>query len=98
LRTAEELYGEGAAAVRRLATEMLEEMPPALLARGLILLANAIGPSARDRLVARLNATDDISEDAKIRVQLAEENSAFAYAVAAAGLFDSIGRSPGESE
>ena len=90
LRTAEELYGGGEDGVRRLATDMLEQIPPALLARGMILLANSIGPEARNRLVTRLNQTTTASEDAALRRRMADENEAFAYAVAAAALFDAL--------
>lgn len=96
VRTAEELHGEGSAGIRRLAADMLEELPPSLLARALTLLANSIGPGSRERLVTRLNETDSVSEDARIRRQLADEKEAFAYVVAAAALYDSISRGPGE--
>lgn len=92
LLTARELYGEGPGAVRQLALDMLNEIPPGLLARGLVLLANAIGPDARERLVARLNTTDDLSEDGALRRQIADENEAFAYVIAAAALFDALAR------
>lgn len=92
LRTAAELYGEGAESARRLADEMLREIPPSLLARALVLLANSIGPDARERLVARLNATDNASEDAILRRRLAEEKEAFAYVIAAAALYDTVAR------
>ena len=90
LRTAGELYGEGPGAVQRLAFETLAELPPGLLARAMILLANAVGPSNRSRLVDRLNSTDDVSEEAELRRRLADENESFAYAVAAAALFDAL--------
>ncbi len=90
LRTAYDLHGEGAGAVRRLALEVLQEIPPELLVRGLLLLINSIGPEARQRMVARLNRTMDPSEEAALRRQLAEEREAFAYAVAAAALFDAL--------
>lgn len=96
LRTAQELYGDGPASVRQLATDMTDELPASLLARAMMLLANAIGPEARERLVARLNATDSVSEDAWLRRRLADEREAFAYVVAAAALYDSIARGPGE--
>lgn len=96
LRTAEELYGEGTAGVRRLAAEMAAELPASLLSRAMTLLANSIGPEARERLVARLNATGSVSEDAWLRRRLADEREAFAYAVAAAALYDAIARGPGE--
>jgi hypothetical protein len=100
LRTAEELYGGGDAAVRRLAMEMVREVPSALLARAMILLANAVGPEARERLVTRLNETSSPSEEATLRRRLAEENDAFAFAVAAAALFDALARGigPGDAE
>lgn len=90
LRTAGELYGEGPGAVSRLAFDILGELPPDLLARAMILLANAVGPLARDRLIDRLNETDDRSEDEELRRRLADENEAFAYAVAAAALFGAL--------
>lgn len=92
LRTAEELYGEGPNALSRLAFDTLGEVHPALLRLGMILLANAIGPDARERLVERLNETDDRSEDMELRRRLADENEGFAYAVAAAALFDALAR------
>ena len=92
LRTAEELYGEGPGALNRLAFDTLAEIHPALLRLATILLANAIGPNARERLVGRLNETDDRSEDLELRRRLADENEAFAYAVAAAALFDALAR------
>src|SRR5687767_1126292 len=55
VRTAGELYGEGPGAVARLALNTVAEIPPPLLARSMILLANSLGPGARDRLVGRLN-------------------------------------------
>jgi hypothetical protein len=91
LRTAEELFGDEPGAVKRLAQRMLDEIPPDLLTRALILLANSIGPAARSRLVERLNTTDDHSEDAELRRRLAEEHEAFAYVIAAAALFDTLG-------
>lgn len=96
LRTAEELYGEGHAGVRRLANDMADQLPASLLARAMMLLANSIGPEARERLVSRLNATDSVSEDARLRRRLADEREAFAYVVAAAALYDSIALGPGE--
>lgn len=90
LRTAGELYGEGPGAVRRLAFDTLAELPPEQLARALILLANAVGPQARSRLVERLNATEDHSEELALRRRLADENESFAYAVSAAALFDAL--------
>lgn len=90
LRTAVELYGEGAAAARRLADDMVREIPPSLLARAMILLANSIGPESRERLVARVNATSDLSEDAMLRRRLADEEEAFAYVVAAAALYEAV--------
>jgi hypothetical protein len=90
LRTAGELYGEGPGAVFRFAMETLGEIPPHLLARAMILLANAIGPEARGRLVERLNETGNRSEDMELRRRLADENESFAYAIAAAALFDAL--------
>ena len=90
LRTASELYGPGADGVQRLAEEMLRQVPPALLARGMILLANAIGPESRSRLVRRLNRTENVSEEQALRRRMAEESEAFAYAVAAAALYDAL--------
>lgn len=92
MRTAAELYGDDPSAARRLADEMLREIPPHLLARAMTLLANSIGPESRERLVSRVNATRDVSEDAVLRRRLAEEEEALAYAVAAAALFDSLAR------
>jgi hypothetical protein len=90
LRIAFELHGPGTASVEALAAALLREIPPGLLARALILLANAIGPDARARMVARLNATPSVSEDAELRRRLAEEGEAFGYAVAAAAVFDAL--------
>lgn len=92
LRTAGELYGEGPGALRQLAFDTLAEIPPDLLGRAMILLANSVGPNARERLVERLNETDSRSEEMELRRQLADENEAFAYAVAAAALFDALSR------
>jgi hypothetical protein len=92
LRTAFELYGESTGAAERLAQDMLGELPPALLARALVLLINSIGPDARARLVARLNRTSHPAEEAALRRQLAQEQDAFAYGVAAAALFDALER------
>jgi hypothetical protein len=92
LRTASELYGHDPGAVERLAERILREIPPALLTRAMILLANSIGPQARGRLVDRLNRTDNHSEDAELRRRLADEHEAFAYVVAAAALFDAMDR------
>jgi hypothetical protein len=88
LRTAADLHGDGTAGVERLAQEVIRELPAGLLRRALLLLANAIGPEARERLVTRLNQTQDRSEEAVLRGKLAEEGEAFAYALAAAALFD----------
>jgi len=90
LRTANELYGEGGGAAERLAFEMLREIPHELLVRGLLLLANSMGPENRERLIQRLNRTTSGSEDAALRRRLADEHEAFAYAVAAAALFDAV--------
>ena len=98
LRTAAELYGEGSVGAGRLAHEMLQQIPPELLARAMILLANSIGPEARNRLVNRLNATTSSSEEGALRRQLSDENEAFAYAVAAAALFDAIATGAADAE
>ncbi|CAN5451748.1 hypothetical protein BH24GEM3_BH24GEM3_23540 [soil metagenome] len=99
LSTAYDLHGEGAGAVRRLAFDVLQEIPPELLARALLLLINAIGPEARQRRVERLNRTRDRSEEAALRRQLAEEREAFAYAIAASALFDALAQGlPDEEE
>jgi hypothetical protein len=90
LRTANELYGEGPGAVMRLALDTLAEISPALLARAMILLANSVGPTSRDRLVDRLNETEDRSEDLELRRRLQDQNETFAYAIAAAALFDAL--------
>ncbi|CAN5751416.1 hypothetical protein BH23GEM6_BH23GEM6_13010 [soil metagenome] len=90
LGTAQELYGDEPGGVERLAERILREIPPGLLARAMILLANSIGPRSRARLIDRLNRTEDVSEDAELRRRLAEEHEAFAYAVAAAALFDAL--------
>ena len=92
LKTARELYGEGPAAAERLALEMLREIPSELLVRGLVLLANSMGPESRERLIQRLNRTSNRGEDAALRRRLADEHEAFAYAVAAAGIFDALAR------
>lgn len=92
LRTAGELYGEGPSALRQLALDTIEEMPPDLLARAMILLANSIGPDARERLVERINETDDRSEEMELRRRMADENQTFAYAISAAALFDALSR------
>jgi hypothetical protein len=91
-RTARELYGDEHDAERRLADVMVSELPPALLRRAFVLLVNSIGPASRERLVTRLNETDDFSEEAILRRRLAEEQEAFGYAIAAAALFDLIHR------
>jgi hypothetical protein len=92
IRTAGELYGEGPGALSRLAFDTLAEIPPDLLARSMMLLANAMGPHARERLVERLNETPDRSEDLELRRRIADENETFAYAIAAAALFDAMAR------
>src|SRR5690606_7512612 len=92
LRTAEALYGEGPGAISRLARDTISEIPPELLRRAMILLANAIGPAARQRLVGRLNRTEVGAEDEELRRRLADEHEALGYAVAAAGLFDALAR------
>ena len=91
LRTAAELYGPGGEGASRLAHEMLDQLPPEYLARAMMLLANSMGPEARQRLVDRLNRTTDSSTDAMLRRRMDDESEAFAYAVAAAALFDAIG-------
>lgn len=98
MRTANELYGEGSGAVERLAGEMLAEISPALRVRALILLANAIGPDARARLVDRLNRTPLSAEEDALRRQLADEHEAFAYTVAAAALYDALDRGLAEDD
>jgi hypothetical protein len=90
LRTAGELYGEGPGAVMKFALDTLAEIPPTLLRRAMILLANAVGPRARTRLVERLNETLNRSEDTELRRRMADESEAFAYAVAGAALFDAL--------
>lgn len=90
LRTAEDLYGEGPGGIARLAQDTLAEVPPALLRRAMILLANSIGPEARQRLVERLNETGSRSEDLELRRQLADEHEALGYAVSAAALYDAL--------
>jgi hypothetical protein len=90
LRTAEELYGPGAGGVRRLAEEMLREIPPELMVRAMVLLANSVGPDTRKRLVQRLNRTEAGWEEAALRRRMADEHEAFAYSVAAAALFDAL--------
>ena len=92
MRTANELYGGDPGAVERMLEAVLREIPPALMLRAMILLANAIGPEARERLVARLNRTTSVSEEAELRRRLADEREAFAYVVAAAALFDAVER------
>jgi hypothetical protein len=92
LRTAEDLFGDGADAAERLASRMIGEIPPSLLRRAMLLLANAIGPTSRNRLVDRLNRTADFSEDEMIRRELVEADESLAYGVAAAALFDAIAR------
>jgi len=90
LRTAEELFGGGSEGVARLAADMLEQIPHALLVRAMILLANSIGPEARNRLVQRLNRTTNPSNDSMLRRRMADESEAFAYAVATAALYDAL--------
>lgn len=90
LATADDLYGGETGRVERLAERLVAELPPRLLARALILLANSIGPDARVRMVEALNTTDDVSEEALLRRRLLEEGDAFAYVVAAAALFDAL--------
>lgn len=90
LRTAGELYGEGPGAALRFALDTVAQISPDMLARAMALLANSVGPSAHDRLVARINETADHSEDLELRRRLQDENETFAYAVAAAALFDAV--------
>jgi hypothetical protein len=90
LRTAEELFGGGSEGVARLTADMLEQIPHALLVRAMILLANSIGPEARNRLVQQLNRTTNPSDDAMLRRRMADESEAFAYAVATAALYDAL--------
>jgi len=90
LGTALELYGDEPGGVEQLVERILREIPPRLLARAMVLLANSIGPQSRARLVDRLNRTEDISEDAELRRHLADEHEAFAYVIAAAALFDAL--------
>lgn len=90
LRTAGELYGEGPSALRQLALDTVGEIPPELLSRAMILLANAVGPKARERQVERLNETNNPTEEMQLRRSLAEDSQAFAYAIAAAALFDAL--------
>jgi hypothetical protein len=90
LRTAGELYGNGPGAVLRFALDTVAEISPALLVRAMTLLANAVGPHAHERLVSRLNETNSGAEDEELRRRLADENETFAYAVAAAALFDAL--------
>jgi len=92
LRIAHDLYGEGPDALVQLALDIVREMPPGLMLRALVLLVNSIGPEAHQRLITRLNRTDEFSEDAVLRRRIAEEREAFAYGVAAAALFDAIDR------
>jgi hypothetical protein len=90
LSTADALYGDEKDGTRRFAMALLEEVPPALLARALVLLANDVGPRGRERLVERINGTGDFSEDLMLRRRLADEGDAFAYVVAAAALLDAL--------
>ncbi|MBA4158649.1 MAG: hypothetical protein H0X65_14405 [Gemmatimonadetes bacterium] len=97
LRTSQELYGEEADGAALMADAVLKQIPAALMRRALLLLINAIGPETRNRLIEHLNRTGDMSEDAWLRRRLDEEQEAFAYAVAAAALFDVIDRRAGHS-
>lgn len=90
LALAEQVHGEERGGIRRTAMQMLDELPPRLLARALALLANAIGPGEHARKVRELNRTANFSDDLRLRQSLAEETSAFAYVLAAAALFDAI--------
>jgi hypothetical protein len=98
LRTAGELFGTGSEGVARLAADMLEQIPRSLLVRAMILLANSIGPEARNRLVQQLNRTTNPSNDAMLRRRMADESEAFAYAVATAALFDALATGAGQEE
>ncbi|MDB4947883.1 MAG: hypothetical protein JWM27_532 [Gemmatimonadetes bacterium] len=88
--TADALYGDEPGGLRRLGQRLLEELPPRLLARALVLLAGSIGPRERERLVDSINRTADFSEDLILRRRLAEEGDAFAYVIAAAAVFDAL--------
>jgi hypothetical protein len=95
LGTAADLFGDEPDPASHLASEMLRQLPPALLRRALLLLSNAIGPESRSRLVQRLNRTGDVSEEGRLRRDLAEADEALGYAVAAAALLDAMARDPG---
>lgn len=86
LATADGLYPDEPERARRHARDLLDQIPPRLLARALTLLANSIGPASREEMVRSLNRTADRSEEAWLRRRLAEEGDAFAYVVAAAAL------------
>lgn len=90
VRTAEELYGDEPDTIARLAREMMERIPPELMRRAMILLANSLGPASRSRLVEELNRTRSVSTEAELRRRLDEESEAFGYAIAAASLFDAL--------
>lgn len=92
LQTAVELYGEGPGALHQLAHATLAEIPAPLLVRALVLLANSIGPHARERLIERLNETANPAEEAELRRRLLEERESFAYTISAAALFDALAR------
>lgn len=92
MKTAGELYGEGPGALRQLALDTLAEIPPDLMLRAMILLSNSVGPAARERLVERINETDDRSEEMELRRRLADASETFAYAVSASALFDALAR------
>lgn len=88
--TAEDLYGPDDQALQQFGADLLAELPPGMLARALILLLNSLGPQTRERLVARLNRTSDRGEEAGLRRRLLEQQEHFAYAVAAAAVYDAL--------
>lgn len=91
LATADDLYPDEPERAARHARDLLDQLPPRLLGRALTLLANSIGPEAREEMVRALNRTGDSSEEAWLRRRLAEEGDAFAYVVAAAALLRAAG-------
>jgi hypothetical protein len=90
LRTAQDLYGPGAAGAQRLADDLLREVPRPLLVRALLLLVNSLGPAEHSRLVGQINATPPGPEEEELRRRLAEQREGFAYALAGAALLDAI--------